>query len=452
MTLNSVLAQAASGLDSITRRLATVSQNVANANTPGYSREVLPVSSLVADGAGYGVRSEAATRVVDGALQANLVATGGDVAAGQARQSALSAVDAASGSPGSGQDLASLLGSLRDAYSTLGNDPSNEAQQRQVIGQAAALARGVNTLGSAISGQRQSAQDDLVDAVNQANTALRSVGQLSNQIIAAKSLGQSTAELEDQRDAAIATAGALTGAKFLSQDNGDVLAVSGGTVLPTRSDSGPLSIAAATLAPGTPASAVPKLLLNGNPASLGGGQIGADLELRDKVLPGLQTNLDGFVQGLAAGFAGQGLALFTDASGTIPPVTSAGFAQTVQVNPAVQATPSLVRDGSAPTGAAGNSALINSVLGSVLATGPGSLASQASALVANNANLAATASQQLTTNQAVQTSLKTKQASAGVSVDTELSNLVQLQNSYAANAKVIFAVQTVWDQLLGSVK
>ena len=449
MTLNSILSQAASGIDSVTRRLAVVSQNVANANTPGYSREVLPVSSFVGDGVGYGVRSGVATRIVDDALQTDLFASGADVAAGQARQSALSAVDAASGAPGSGQDLASLLGSLRDAYSTLGNDPSSETQQRQVANQAAALARGINTLGNAISGQRQLAQDNLGDAVDQANAALRTVGALSKQIVAAQSRGLTTAELEDQRDAAIATVSGLTGAKFLPQSNGNVLAVSGTTPLPTNAESGPFSIDPASLTPGA---AGPQLRLNGTPTSLAGGQISAQLELRDTTLPGLQAKLDGFVQGLAGGFQAAGLELFTDGSGTIPG-TSAGFAQSVQVNPAVLATPSTVRDGSAAATTAGNAALINSVLASVLRTGPRSVASQATAIVAGHANLAANAAQRLETDQAVQSSLQTKlQATTGISIDSELADLVGLQRSYAANAKVISAVQTIWDQALEMVR
>jgi len=39
-----------------------------------------------------------------------------------------------------------------------------------------------------------------------------------------------------------------------------------------------------------------------------------------------------------------------------------------------------------------------------------------------------------------------------VSVDSELSSLVQLQSAYAANAKVVAATETLWTTLLDSVK
>ena len=48
MSLDSVLNSSASGLDSVSRRIATVSQNVANAGTAGYVRQTVAVSSAAA--------------------------------------------------------------------------------------------------------------------------------------------------------------------------------------------------------------------------------------------------------------------------------------------------------------------------------------------------------------------------------------------------------------------
>ena len=455
MILDGVLSQAVSGLGSIQAKLATVSQNIANANTPGYVTETSVATSLVAGGVGDGVQSGVASRTVDAALEASVNTAGADVADAQTRSTALAAIDQASGTPGGGQDLASLVGALRDAYSTLANDPSDQTQQRAVVNAAAALSGGLNALGGTVSDQRQAAQDSLAGNVAAANTALASVGQLSLQIIAAKARGESTADLEDKRDTAAATVTQLTGATFITQTNGDLLAVSGGTVLPTHGTSGPLSIAAGTVAPG---SSGPALTIAGSPASLGngatgGGTIGALLNLRDTVLPAIQSTLDGFAQSLATGFSAQGLTLFSNPDGTVPATGTAGFAQTIQVSPAVQATPSQVRDGAAPAGAAGDTTLIDAVLGGVLATGAGTLADQASSVVSGIANQASQAASALSLNQTVQTSLQTKlSAQTGVSVDSEMTSMVALQNSYGANARVISAVQAMWTQLLTSIQ
>lgn len=452
MRLDAVLSGSASGLDSISRQLALVSQNVANASTPGYVRETVALSSLDAGGEGLGVRTGVATRTVDTALQGSVFAAGAEVEDGQTRQSALAAVDAASGTPGSGQDLPSLLGALRDAFSALSADPANATQQRSVVSAAGTLARGINAIGAVITSARQAVQDRLGDDVNQANTALGAIGTLGTQIIAARSRGDSTADLEDKRDTAMRTVASLTGARFLQQADGDVLAFSGGTALPTRAATGPLSIGSGTLAPDTPAAAVPALMVGGVVSGVAGGRIGAELAVRDTVLPERQAALDSFAQTLASGFATAGVPLFGDATGAVPTVPTPGFAQAIAVTAAATATPSITRDGTAAPTTAGNTGVIAGVLGSVLRTGAGTVAALASSLVADTANAAAQASARLAVSTGVQASLATRlNAATGVSVDNELTGMVSLQSSYAANAKVIAAVQSMWTQLLQSV-
>jgi flagellar hook-associated protein 1 FlgK len=93
------------------------------------------------------------------------------------------------------------------------------------------------------------------------------------------------------------------------------------------------------------------------------------------------------------------------------------------------------------------------VLGSALATGAGTVAGQAADLVSGIASQASTAAATLTSDQGVQSSLQTKlNAQTGVSVDSEMTSMIALQNSYGANARVIAAVQAMWTQLLSSVQ
>ena len=453
MGLDGVLNSAASGLDSVSRRIATVSQNVANAGTAGYVRETVAVNSVTAGGDGMGVRTGPAARSMDERLQASALAASAAVVGERTRSDALATVDAASGTPGAGFDLPSLLGSLRDAFATLQSDPANAAQQRVVTNRADALARGVNALGQAVSSARQSAQDAAVADVTTANSALHAIGALSDQIIAATSRNESTADLEDQRDRSIRILSDLTGARVLRQANGDALAVAGGLVLPLRAATGPFALGTATLAPDTPAAAIPRLSLSGVPVADQsiGGRIGANLALRDGTLPDLQSGIDQFAQSMASQFDLQGLTLFTDPVGALPAAATAGFAQGMRVNAAVVAAPSMLRDGAGPAGAAGSTTLINKVLDRVL--GSGGLGAAASALVSKHAGLAADAAGQLATGQAVQSSLDAKLAAGtGVSLDTETADLVRLQNAYAANAKVIAAAQAMWTQLLDSVR
>lgn len=505
MSLDSVLGTASSGLASINAQLGVVSQNVANASTPGYAREVVGLSDLTAGGIGYGVRTGPATRAVDNALTAALNEQNASIAAAQVRSNALTNIDAAQGTTGAGNGLASRVGALQDAFTTLGADPSNQAQQANLVTAAGTLVTGIQTQAAAYTSERQAAQDGLVNDVTALNSAVSAIGTLSAQIVAAQGQGKSTADLEAQRATQEQTAAQLGGLQFLPNANGDVTAVIGASVVNTQAATGPFSIASGTLQTGTTA---PPLLLSGaditsQVSGSNGGSIGARLQLRDTDLPQYQAGLDEFTATLATRLYNQGLSLFTDPAGN-PPVTGGspvqagyiGFSTDVTVNPAVIKTPGLVRDGTqaiAPgtggaagftpnpaTGPAGFETLITNVLTYGFGadaqsgvtqpvpntTGLGAsgtinlpyragqtLGSFAADLAGAQSQASGKAQNNLTSGQALQSALQTKLSSeTGVSVDAELSHMVELQNAYGANAKIISAAQTMWTALLDSVR
>ena len=501
MSINSSILTAGSGLRSVTKQIAVVSQNVSNASTPGYAAETVDSTSLTGGGVGFGVVAEPTTRDVDQALEASVFRQNAEVAAQQTTSSALAQIDATQGTPGAGDDLASALGALTSAFTALDADPGEQADQTAVVKAADTLATGVTTLANAYQAGRQAAQDSIVNDVGTLNTTLSQIGALSRQIVSAKGEGQSTADLENQRDAAEQTAAQLAGVQFLPQTNGDVVALVGGSQINLAATTGPFAIAAGTLAAD---SSGPDLTLAGLviTSSVTSGSIGANLTLRDTTLPAGQAGLDEFAFTLANRLGNQGLQLFTDPAGDVPsgggtPTQSGyvGFANVIQVNPAVVADPSLVRDGTntvaAGTGGAaaftpnptggpvGFQTLINNVLTYAFGdnaqagtaqpapttTGLGvngdislsyqtsdTLAGFAANLVGAQSLAVSDASEALTTGQSLQTTLSSRlQSQSGVSLDGELSNLIVLQNAYGANAKVITAAQSMWTDLYTAV-
>jgi flagellar hook-associated protein 1 FlgK len=275
--------------------------------------------------------------------------------------------------------------------------------------------------------------------------------------------------------------------------------------LPTRDSGTPFALASTATPVGLyyPGGGIPGVTLDGVDVTsqLSGGQIGANLTLRDSTMPAYQAQLDEFAQGLSSRFGAQGLTLFTDATGNAPtgggtPAQSSyvGYAAAIQVNPAVLATPSQVRDGTAPDpnnpgpftpnppgGPAGFTTLISNVINFAMgnqsasgvaqpalntsglgaagnlsapfiATGD-SLSDFATSLVAAQAQQSATTTSNLATEQALQTSLNAKITSvSGVNMDTEMSQMLTLQTAYSANARVIASVQSMYAQLLQAVQ
>ena len=462
MFLGNTLSAATSGLDSIERQLAVLSQNVSNASTPNYVHESVPLSSSDSAGGTAGVRTGGAVRDIDVHLQSNLFASVASEAGSNVAQTALAGIDQASGTPGSGQDLSSLVGVLQDSFSTLGTDPSSQVQQNMVVDKANSLVSGIHAVSDTLVQARQAAQNSLSDAVTTANDALRSIGQLSTQIIAAKASGQSTAGLEDNRDGQMKTLAQLTGAKFTQYANGDMQAIAANTVLPLHATSGPFTLTfpgsngtadTVNFNAGTGTSGVPALQINGHSVSSLGGEMGANLTLRDKTIPDMQSKLDGFAYNMASSFQSQHVTLFTDNSPTVPPA-ALGFSATIQVSAAVQTTPTLLRDGDTGTPlASGDNSVINNVLNTVFSSSGTGIPAQATNLVAGFAAQATQAASTATASTALRTGLESRLSDiSGVSVDSELAKMVQLQTAYAANAKVITAVQNMWTQLLGAVQ
>jgi flagellar hook-associated protein 1 FlgK len=507
MSLDAGLSVAASGLRNVNQHLSVVAQNVANAGTPGYARQVLGQTSLAAEGLGMGVRTGVAAREIDLQMQSAALRQGAAVAGLEVRQAALARVEAAHGGVAQGGDLPALLARMEASFSALATDPASQATQRATASAADALARQVNALGAEYTALRQEAQDTLVRDVAALNAALRQIGTLGTRIVQDRALGLSTADLENQRDTARQEVARLVDARFIEQPDGDLLvATSSGVALPTRFGTDPFAIDEATLdATATyPAGGAPAVTLRGTDVTPGlrGGTIGATLALRDQVLPRFQAELDEFAYTLATRFDAQGLRLFTDPAGAVPttgvPVQAGyvGYAGTMRLNAAIATDPALLRDGThavpdtpgGPTaftpnpagGPAGFTTLAQRVLDFALGTevrpgtlhpapsstglGPagtlaagfrpqGRLGDVATALVTAQVQELGATEESLAGARTLRATLDDRLAqSSAVSIDTEMTRMVQLQGAYAANARIIAAVQAMMDQVLQMVR
>ena len=449
MSLSTSLSIASSGLKAVQQQLAVSSQNVSNASTPGYLTEIANVASRNAGGGPSGVVVQPTTLALNNALQNSLYVENASVAGLGVTVNALSAVSAAQGSTTDATNsntLTSLVGNLQDAFTTLDNDPSSSVQQQSVVNSAAALARGINSLSSTYQTQRQEAQAAIPATLDAINSNLTTIGALSQQIMGLQATAGDTADLQNQRLAAMTTLSSSLAVAYMPTSTGDMLvSTASGLALPTRPTGGPLVTAGAapitassaygTSATTTATATIPPITLNGLDvtASLTGGTLGANIVLRDTTLPTMQGELDAFSTTLATRFSAAGLNLFTNAGGWSPdpnaatdptqaPASTAwdttlvttpqtiplpangelGFSAEIQVNPLVTVSPALVRDGqaSAVTGAAtfvpnsasgssGFTALIDGILGSTFGTqtitGTDQAASSAAGLGVNGA-------------------------------------------------------------------
>ncbi|EFH11638.1 flagellar hook-associated protein FlgK [Pseudoroseomonas cervicalis] len=500
MSLSSALLTATSGLRLTTRQLEQSAQNIANADTAGYTRKTVSGEAVTTGG----VRTGEAQRAVDTALRNQALKARSAEAGASLANATLSPLAGLQGDTSDGRDTAGLISALNDAFTALAASPADSSAMSGVLRAAEDIASQLNTASEAIGTTRQAVQDGLVADVDAANGLIRQIGALDKQIRAEAAAGRDAAALKDQRDTAIGQLSDYLGVKSTEgADGGVTLTLASGSVLPLDAESGPLGLERATVTPGsyhgTPAGTLPGLTLNGqavNGAALG-GRLGAGFTLRDQTLPTMQAELDQTAATLAGRLDEQGLRLFTDSDGSAPPAagTAAGAAQTVgfaarmTVNAAVAEAPRLLRDGTHATadftpnpagGPSGFTTLLSRVsqysFGAEKAAGvphtaiptsglgPGGTLSSnfaapqriidyAASVVGSQAGTIAaaeSAAEGATTQRSYLDGLVQK--SEGVDTDAELANMVALQNAYSANARVMSAVQSMWDALLDAVR
>lgn len=510
MSLQSSLSIAISGLTNVNRQLAVVSQNITNADTPGYTRKFREQQAATYAGIEMGVRTGVQVRLMDEGLRADLARRGAVLANLSARESLLRTIEAAHGASAQADSLGNLVGALQDSFIALQSNPASPAQQSAVVSAAEVLARRINDVAKTVNTARQSAQDGIVDGVDRLNEALAAISSLTTEIRMARAIDRDCADLEDLRDAQMAVASGLIDARFVKQADGNVIGfTTTGLSLPLDGKA-EFAAAGAMIGPQSHVGGgIPPVTLNGVDvtALLRGGEIGGLISLRDTTLPAYQAQLDEFAQKLAWRFEQQGLRLFVqpgaadpvpDPDGTLPaPQTPyVGFAQSIAVNPAIVAAPHLVRDGThalstvagdlidfTPNPAGGPQAytglldrIVDHVFGTeaapgvahtpfvILAQGPAgtialsdqahvSLGAFAANLTASQTADRATLTAHIAQEGAVRDLLGQRLADmSGVNVDREMAMMITLQTSYTANARLIAAVQAMWDALLASVR
>lgn len=362
---------ALSGLRVAQQQLTTISNNVSNATTPGYSRKILPQSTQVINSTGQiiGARSEVLIRQVDLNLERELWTQVSSVAALDIKASYLDTIEKFHGNTQSETSIAAGIADLKDKFAALSDSPSDGFLLQSVLSQAQSVAGKLNDFGNMITEMRNDAQDDMEQTVARVNDLLSTIANLNGQIKSTANVNRTSAPLEDQRDIAINELASLMNITFFTRGDG-VMVVQTTTGVQLTDERAtevffnPDPIGATTTYPAN----VAGLYVGGdplrNPAATDitttnvGGKLGGLIELRDDILVQYQAQADELAHKLALRMDAQGLRLFTDAAGGVPldtppdptnnppiSVSYVGFASVIQVNEAVLNDITLIQQG-----------------------------------------------------------------------------------------------------------
>ncbi len=277
--------------------LDTIGHNIANANTPGYSRQRVQLASSLPLQLGRlligsGVDAGRITRSVDELLGRRIQGQYSVMGALGAQRAGLAELEALLGEPGE-NGLGTLLDGFFSSVSQLSTAPADDILRTGVVQSADALTARFRDLARAFGRASSDAMADISSRVAEVNALASEIVELNVRIGETESVDLPANDLRDRRDAALGRLSQLVDTTVVEGPNGSVRVLIGGNTLVGSARANRLTV---TSAPGGGTT----LQLEGasGPVSVQGGEIGGLLRLGEELAPAYRARLDELAHGL----------------------------------------------------------------------------------------------------------------------------------------------------------
>ena len=463
------LNMASQSLDTQMAGVEVTGQNLANVNTPGYTRQTVDIEAspdistgVGPEGTGAEVTSiqQISDALLNGQIQGQQSVSGYWNSQQSALQSAQTSLDeflngtgSTSSSASSSTDttdsgLAAQLSGLFNDFSSLADTPTSGTAQQAVVNQAQTLATAFNQTDSQLGDLNTSLNSSLTDDVSSANGLLSQIASLNSEINSAQFSGGSANELLDTRQQDLDNLAQLTdiqtspgtGSAVDVSIGGQTL-VSGGQTLDTlqtyNPGNGQLQVETAT---------------GGVPLTLTGGTIQGTIDARDGALTTLRSGLNTLASTLITQVNGIQDSGYSPTGTTGTTFFTGNDAGNIAVNTALVNNPGLLQSSDSAADPSDNSVALQ--LANLATTTQPGLNNQTfgdaySQTVAGLGDALQTANDQVTNQTAVTTMLQTQLSDvSGVNVDQEMTTLMSFQRAYEASAQLVTTLNTMMGDTL----
>lgn len=480
MSIASALNIAVSGLNAAQARAQTVAGNIANANTEGYVRRSVILGEKSVGTQGAGVHVDEIRRETSRFLTLERMSLESDSAYATEKAAAAKQLAEAFGEPGAEQGLAGAYARFENALRDAAATPESSILQQQIIQSSNDIISEFDRLSERATAYRQSANDRIRYAVQDVNSALDRLQEIN-------SLGQErlTPIVLDERQQLVDRINEYIPVEVIEETSTIRLTTQSGFTL-VSGDAKQLEFdyqgfinRQTTIENGLSGLRVGETDLtptNGGRHAIGGGKLAALFETRDVTVPDFENKLDALAFDLVARFAVDDVdptkvsgeaGLFTTGSSTPPSEVTAGLATQLRINQSVDPSQggdvSRLRDGLGATekGAAGNGDHLNRLLDAFITPRevPITVSNEqqsAVALVSGISGISSELNYQYQRFQEIavysgarlQAAETAELTQTGVDTDQELQELLQVEQAYAANSKVIETISKLIDQLI----
>jgi flagellar hook-associated protein 1 FlgK len=482
MSIAGSLSTALTGLAAVSRAADVVSSNVANSMTEGYARRELELSSRSFGGTGSGVVVNGVNRVVSTAVMADRRIADAETGNASTLADFYTRIESLIGASGEDGSLTSMIDEFEGALISAASRPDSEARLTTVLTKAEDVVDKINAIAKDLGTIRTNADAEIGSQVDTLNKSLIRIDELNRAITTEQSSGRDASSLLDQRQALVDAISEIVPVREVVRDNNQIaLYTTSGAIL---LDGSPQTIgfeksgvvtADMTLASGR----LSGLTINGmsinstDSGLLGGGTLGALLTIRDQAAPDAQTQIDAFARDLISRYEDSAVdptlvtgaaGLFTDRDTALNTANEVGLASRISINSLVDPDAGgevwRLRDGIGATtqGVIGNASLLNAMSDALSATNNAasgsfsSIARSSSGLAAEFLTSISSARQTYEDRETYALSrseaLNELQLMDGVDTDHEMQVLMQIEQAYAANARVIQTIDQLMQQIL----
>jgi flagellar hook-associated protein 1 FlgK len=479
VTIANAFSSALSGLTAASKAAELVSSNIANATTAGYARRTLNLTSNATYTNGQGVRIVGISRNVDQPLISDRRLAQAEQGGADTITAFFQRIETTMGTPDQAYSLSGRVATFNAALTEAASHPESEPRLTAVAGAANSLIAGIATVGNDIQSARTAADTEIGSEVTQLNDALQKADEINVQIRRGVGAGQDTSGLQDQRQQLVDQIAQIVPLREMQHDDGSIslYTTSGAVLLDTKASVFGFSATSAIAAPMTLQSGgLSGLTLNGRSILTSGDSspiLGGSLAVRDDLGVKAQAQIDGVARDLVERFQDPSLdttrgpgdaGLITDHGAAFDPANEVGLAQRLSLNAAADPAQGgalwRLRDGLGATtpGNVGDSTLLTKLNTALTAdrtpvsggfmAGARSFSVLASNLLSSTASSKLAAQGQATYAATRLTTFTTMEAQGGVDSDQEMQSLLQIEQSYAANAKVMKTVDDMIQHLL----
>jgi flagellar hook-associated protein 1 FlgK len=455
------------------RALDVTGQNIANVNTDGYSRQRAELQSLggtavpaiyaTSNSVGEGVSADKISRIRDAFLESRAQTEHATAASMTVADATYDQVQQAFREPGD-TGIQSQLSDMWTAWGDVHNNSTDPGARTEVLQRTQTLVAGLHQTRETLDAQWSQNHDTLSTLVKDVNSTASSIADLNTAIKRATQAGLPTNDLADKRDTLVLKLSDQIGATSSPADDGAITVAIGGVTLVSGGSTLGLKLVGSS-DPDDVATDPPKVVTSpgGTAVSVGGTAQGQIVAMTDTI-PAYRNGLDAIAQQLAtdlnaahsAGYdqnGAQGEPLFDDGSGTLPvdPTTITAANLTLRItDPKKLAAASL-----SPTAAGGVTSGDNTNADAIYqlsldATGADSNYRK---MIVSLGVDAASATSRLTTQSVISTQVDASRESvSGVSLDEEMTNMLQYQHAYAAAGKLVSTINDMLDTLINMVR